>query len=80
MTQLEILTQRVAALQSCYQTEMDAKNEAYLFIIESGNYDNYKDWTYARRAMGKTSNTAHAECLPALLEYAANREEVRYDA
>lgn len=54
---------KINKLQNDYQREKDLKNEAYFFIIESGNFDNFKNWVYDRRADGLTAATAHKECL-----------------
>jgi len=55
--------QKANQLRADYQKEMDLKNEAYFFIIESGNFDNFKNWVYDRHADGLTAATAHKECL-----------------
>ena len=55
--------QKANHLRADYQREKDLKNEAYFFIIESGNFDNFKNWVYDRHADGLTAATAHKECL-----------------
>lgn len=55
--------QKANQLRADYQREKDLKNEAYFFIIESGNFDNFKNWVYDRHENGLTAATAHKECL-----------------
>lgn len=58
--------QKANQLRADYQKEKDLKNEAYFFIIESGNFDNFdnfKKWIDNRRQDGLTAATAHAECI-----------------
>jgi hypothetical protein len=50
-------------VRAALETEMNLKNEAYLFILQSGNFENYREWTKQRHADGRTAATAHAECV-----------------
>lgn len=55
--------QRANELKAKFEQEKDLKNEAYFFIIESGNFDNFKKWIDNRRQDGLTAATAHAETI-----------------
>lgn len=50
-------------VRAALETETNAKNEAYLFILQSGNFENYREWIKQRQADGRTAATAHAECV-----------------
>lgn len=50
-------------LKERFEEEKNLKNEAYFFIIESGNFDNFKNWIKDRRGNGQTAATAHKDCL-----------------
>ena len=62
--------QRANELKAKFEQEKDLKNEAYFFIIESGNFDNFKKWIDNRRNNGQTAATAHKECVFAILKTA----------
>lgn len=55
--------QKANELKAKFEQEKDLKNEAYFFIIESGNFDNFKKWIDNRRQDGLTAATAHAETI-----------------
>ena len=55
--------QKANELKAKFEQEKDLKNEAYFFIIESGNFGNFKNWVYDRHENGLTAATAHKECL-----------------
>lgn len=55
--------QKANELKAKFEQEKDLKNEAYFFIIESGNFDNFKKWIDSRRQDGLTAATAHAETI-----------------
>lgn len=37
-------------IETALETEMNAKNEAYLFIIKSGNFERFRDFVMQRKA------------------------------
>lgn len=55
--------QKISKLIAEKEKEMDLKNEAYFFIIQSGNLKNFKKWVDDRRDDGLTEKTAHDELL-----------------
>lgn len=55
--------QQTSRLKAKFEKEKDLKNEAYFFILESGNLDNFKNWVTDRRQDGLTPATAHDEIL-----------------
>lgn len=55
--------QKISKLIAEKEKEMDLKNEAYFFIIQSGNLKNFKKWVVDRRDYGLTEKTAHDELL-----------------
>ena len=57
-----------------YETEKNAKNKAYSFILSCGHFDEYYKWSIANR--GKKINH-HAEAVQAL---ASMRDEVIKEA
>ena len=62
-------------VREALETETNAKNEAYLFIIQSGNFGHYSEWVKQRRLDGRTAATAHAECVLTLSELATERPQ-----
>jgi hypothetical protein len=63
MTQLEELQNRLDATRMSFEIEKNAKNEAYLFILQSGNFERYSEWTKKRRQQGKQASEAHGDCI-----------------
>lgn len=55
--------QQTSRLKAKFEKEKDLKNEAYFFIIQSGNLKNFKKWVDDRRDDGLTEKTAHDELL-----------------
>ena len=43
------LLEQVAELKKKFQIEMDAKNEAYDFIISNGHFNDYRTWNAQHR-------------------------------
>lgn len=58
-----LLTQ-VAELKKQFQIEMDAKNEAYDFIISNGHLQQYNDWQ-----LQHTSENHHLNCIIGLMAH-----------
>ena len=56
------LLEQVAELKKKFQIEMDAKNEAYDFIISNGHFKQYHDWHFQH-----TGENHHLNCVIGLL-------------
>lgn len=65
----------ISEVMARFEEEMNAKNEAYLFIMESGNFGHYSEWVKQRHLDGRTAATAHAECVLTLSELATERPQ-----
>ena len=55
----------ISEVMARFEEEMNAKNEAYLFIMESGNFQRFYDWKQ-QRGDGRTAADTHAEVVAAL--------------
>ena len=55
----------IGEVMAQFEEEKNAKNEAYLFIIESGNFQRFYDWKQ-QRGDGSTAADTHAEVVAAL--------------
>lgn len=49
----ELLSMSVRQLIQSYLTEMDAKNQAYYFILEGGHYDSFVKYCSPTKAVSK---------------------------
>lgn len=59
------LLEQVAELKKKLQIEMDAKNEAYDFIISNGRFNDYRTWNAQHRG-----ENHHLNCVMGLMAYA----------
>lgn len=59
------LLEQVAELKKKFQVEMDAKNEAYDFIIYNGHFNDYLTWNAQHRG-----ENHHLNCVMGLMAYA----------
>ena len=59
------LLEQVAELKKKFQIEMDAKNEAYDFIISNGHFNDYRTWNAQHRG-----ENHHLNCVMGLMAYA----------
>ena len=58
------LLEQVAELKKKLQIEMDAKNEAYDFIISNGHFNDYRTWNAQHRG-----ENHHLNCVMGLMAY-----------
>ena len=59
------LLEQVAELKKKFQIEMDAKNEAYDFIISNGHFNDYRTWNAQHRG-----ENHHLNYVMGLMAYA----------